>query len=107
MGIPDKSLQRFEAQGGQKARDVVEYAKDKNGAARAGYKGGKTYENDGRYDSQILPKTDKDGNLITYKEYDIHPFQKGVNRGAERVVIGSDGRAWYTPNHYRMFNQIK
>ena len=72
--------------------------KQKNGAARPGYKGNGTYKNDGRDGEQVLDKTDINGKPITYKEYDVHPYQKGVNRGTERVVIGSDGRSWYTNN---------
>jgi guanyl-specific ribonuclease Sa len=47
-----------------------------------------------------LPKTDSNGNPINYKEYDVNPYQKGVNRGTERIVIGSDGKAYYTNDHY-------
>ena len=47
------------------------------------------------------------GRLITYREWDVDPYQKGVNRGAERIVIGSDGRAYYTNNHYGTFTLIE
>jgi guanyl-specific ribonuclease Sa len=49
---------------------------------------------------------DADGNPIAYKEYDVNPYQKGVNRGAERVVIGSDGSKYYTNDHYKSFNKF-
>jgi len=29
-----------------------------------------------------------------------------VNRGAERIVTGSDGRAWYTGDHYQHFTEM-
>ena len=78
----------------------------KTGAPPQGYKGGRIWENDGRKGSQVLPRTDQGGNPITYREYDINPHQPGVGRGVERIVIGSDGRAYYTPDHYRTFNEI-
>lgn len=79
----------------------------KGGAARLGYKGNKTYLNDGRQGTQILPRTDDQGNSIKYKEYDINPFQKGVGRGEERVVIGSNGKAYLTSNHYLTFTELR
>ena len=33
-------------------------------------------------------------------------LDNGVSRGRERLVVGSDGSAWYTDNHYRTFRQI-
>ena len=42
-----------------------------------------------------------------YKEYDVHPYQKGVRRGMERIVIGEDGSIWYTQDHYQTFIRIK
>ena len=42
-----------------------------------------------------------------FREYDIIPYTKGVVRGAERVVIGGGGAAWYTPNHYMTFFEMK
>ncbi|MBX3254203.1 MAG: hypothetical protein KF862_08700 [Chitinophagaceae bacterium] len=93
--------------GGQKAKDVVDYAAKNKGAARPGYKGGSAFSNDGRGGGQILPKTDAKGNSITYKEYDVSPYQKGTNRGTERVVISSEGKAYYTNDHYKTFTQIQ
>ena len=51
----------------------------------------------------MLDRTDSEGNAITYKEYDVNLFVKGVNRGAERLVVGSDGRTYYTDDHYTTF----
>jgi RHS repeat-associated protein len=65
-------------------------------------KGGKKYTNDGRDGSVVLPKKDSKGNPVTYSEYDINPApQHGRDRGSERMVIGSDGSAWYTKDHYQ------
>ncbi len=54
-----------------------------------------------------MPKTDNAGNQIIYREYDVHPYQNGVNRGAERLVIGSDGSTYYTNDHYKTFVKIE
>ncbi len=55
-----------------------------------------------------LPKTDADGKPITYKEYDINPAPpKGQTRGTERMVKGSDGKVYYTDDHYKTFTEIE
>lgn len=46
-------------------------------------------------------------NVASYKEWDINPYQYGKNRGGERIVTGSDGSAWYTPDHYKTWYQIR
>jgi len=53
-----------------------------------------------------LPKSDASGRPITYREYDVNPRQPGVNRGPERLVVGSNGRAYYTADHYRTFTPM-
>jgi hypothetical protein len=93
--------------GGQKASDVIKYAKENGGASRPGFKGGREFANDGRGGGEVLPNSDANGNSITYKEYDVNPYQKGVNRGSERVILGSDGNAYYTPDHYATFLEVK
>lgn len=66
--------------------------------------GGQPFENAKRK----LPTKDKDGKPITYREYDINPTpQHGANRGEERMVIGSDGSAYYTNDHYTTFTPFK
>jgi len=32
---------------------------------------------------------------------------KGTRRDAERIVIGSDGKKYYTNDHYKTFTEIK
>ncbi|WP_442985505.1 ribonuclease domain-containing protein [Serpentinicella sp. ANB-PHB4] len=59
------------------------------------------FKNDGRGGGQVLPKK------TTYREYDVNRYIKGQNRGGERVVIGKDGSAWYTNDHYKTFTRIK
>ena len=63
------------------------------------YVGGEIYQNRDR----TLPQVDEKDNTITYKEYDVNPYQPGVNRGSERLIIGSNGKQWYTNDHYRTF----
>lgn len=53
-----------------------------------------------------LPETDADSNPVSYTEYDVNPKQSGADRDAERIVVGSDGRVWYTDDHYGSFSEI-
>jgi RHS repeat-associated protein len=115
-----KILQNIPAQGGtqaqptptppnipQNAQDTLDHIESHNGSPLPGYKGGRPFQNDGRDGGQILPKTDTNGNPITYREYDVNPHTKGVDRGLERIVRGSDGSAYYTVDHYLSFTKIK
>lgn len=63
----------------------------KNGRAPDGYKGGRTFQNEGRLGSQVLPKFDKKGQPITYREWDVDPkpTTPGVSRNKDRLVSGS------------------
>ena len=54
----------------------------------------------------ILDLTDTNGNTITYIEHDVFPHNPPNSRGAERIILGSDGRAYYTGDHYQTFQQI-
>src|SRR5271165_3191451 len=91
----------------QKAKDAADWAENSDGGPRPGYKGGGSFSNDGRGGGEILPQTDANGNPISYLEWDVDPYTPGVNRGAERVVTGSDGSAYYTNNHYDTFTKFK
>lgn len=71
--------------------------------AMDGYVGGRVFQNR----EQMLPETDTAGNPIEYQEWDVNPKIEGENRGTERLITGSDGRVWYTNNHYRSFVQVK
>lgn len=106
-GVREQVRQETKGYVPQKARDVVGHVKENNGAAPAGFKGGREFKNDGRAGGETLPKTDSAGNKTTYREYDVNPYQKGVDRGAERVITGSDGKNYYTADHYRTFQEIK
>jgi len=81
----------------------------KNGRAPDGYKGGRTLQNDGRLGSQVLPKFDKKGQPITYREWDVDPkpTTPGVCRNKDRLVSGSDGTFWKTKDHYKTFKKMK
>ncbi len=54
----------------------------------------------GNYD-QKLPSD------ATYIEYDVNPKIEGQNRDAERVVKDSNGKIYYTDDHYNTFTEIK
>jgi guanyl-specific ribonuclease Sa len=71
-----------------------------------GYEGGRRFGNYGGDGEQKLPATDARGGRISYQEWDIHPHVRGHNRGPERLVTGSDHRAWFTGDHYRSFTEM-
>ena len=82
------------------AYDVAEYV-NSTGQTLPGYKGGRVYNNiPSNISGQILPQ------VGIYREYDIYPYIKGINRGMERIVIGPDGSVWYTNNHYLTFVEL-
>jgi len=54
----------------------------------------------------LLPTHDQTGNVIQYYESDLFPALQGINRGIQRIVVGSDGSAYYTDDHYRTFVRI-
>jgi len=85
-----------------KFKETLDHIK-KNNKAPDGFKGGREYHNN----EGKLPSVDKNGNKITYKEWDVNPQQKGANRGAERLVTGSDGSAYKTVDHYKTFIQME
>lgn len=41
-----------------------------------------------------------------YREY-VHPTPGLSGPGPQRVVLGKDGEAWYTPDHYQTFLRIQ
>ncbi len=68
-----------------------------------GFVGGRKF---GNYEN-LLPKKDAAGNSISYQEWDVNAKVEGKNRGTQRLVTGSDGRAWYTADHYKSFSEVK
>ena len=104
------SITRGTANLSDDAQSSLKYIK--NGQPVPGAKGGSTWGNKGGLSrsgkpNQVLPKIDCNGNPITYREWDVRPHIKGVDRGAERIVTGSDGTIWYTKNHYETFIQVE
>ncbi len=85
----------------QKVYDVLKYIKA-NHRPMPGYVGGSVFSNR----EKILPQQDSLGNPVQYQEWDVNPKIQGQNRGTERIVTGSDGRSWYTNDHYQTFTQI-
>jgi ribonuclease T1 len=86
----------------QKVYTVLEYIRAHNDAP-TGYVGGRNFQNrEGRLD-----KKDASGKKIFYQEWDVNPKTRGINRGAERLITGSDNRAWYTNDHYKNFQEVK
>jgi guanyl-specific ribonuclease Sa len=74
---------------------------DAKGAPLPGYKGGRTFLNDGSQGAARLPE----GPI--YREWDLSPNVKGIPRDARRLVTGNDGSAYYTTDHYRSFIQFR
>jgi RHS repeat-associated protein len=89
----------------RKALDALRHIQQTR-TAPPGTRGGKDFANDGRGNGEILPEKAPDGTPIRYQEWDVNKWQPGVNRGAERLVTGSDGSAYYTSNHYRSFTKV-
>lgn len=85
-----------------KVLEITKYIKE-NGRSKSGYIGGRKFKNL----EKLLPKKDIDGNLIFYREWDVNPIIKGKNRGKERLVTGSDGKVYYTNNHYKSFQKVE
>ncbi len=51
----------------------------------------------------------KSGDLPTatsYTEWDTNPYTKGVGRGTDRIVIGADGKKYFTGDHYANFTEF-
>jgi ribonuclease T1 len=86
----------------EKVQKVLQYV-DEHHKAPQGYVGGRTFQNRERR----LPLKDRAGKPIRYREWDVNPKVRGKNRGPERLVTGSDGSAYYTPDHYRTFIKIR
>lgn len=103
-GAPNRDLGSISATGRvpKKALDVLAYIRQYD-RAPDGYVGGRRFGNF----EQHLPRQDTEGRRIEYREWDVNPRERGRNRGTERLVTGSDGRDWYTNDHYNSFTQIK
>lgn len=65
-------------------------------------KGGGTFENE----PPKLRRFDSKGNEINYREFDVNSKIPGKPRDKERFIRGSDGRTYYTDDHYETFTEI-
>ncbi|MBV0920542.1 ribonuclease [Mycobacteroides chelonae] len=72
-------------------------------AVGAGTRGGDPFNNH----SVQLPTRTSGGTPITYQEWDVRDKLPNQNRNQERIVIGSDGSAYYTGDHYDTFVRIR
>ena len=87
-----------------KVDDLLNQINKNKGNPPNGYKGNKAWDNN----KNQLPTKDSQGNNIIYKEYDVNPTPpKGTKRDSERILIGSDGKKYYTNDHYETFTEIK
>ena len=82
----------------EKALRVLKYVRE-NGVVISGYVGGRRF---GNFEN-LLPKNDASGRRINYQEWDVNPKTRGKNRGSERLITGSDGKAYFTNDHYGSF----
>ena len=87
----------------KKLKKLKKWIKNNSGKVPGTKKGDVTFKNrEGK-----LPKTDANGKPISYKEYDVNSTPAGQRRDAERLVKGSDGKVYYTSDHYGSFTEIK
>ena len=100
--MPPPGSPAVQASQPMEARHVLAYVRTHH-EPPPGYEGGRRF---GNYE-RVLPRTDGYGRRIQYQEWDVHPREPHVDRGAERIVTGSDGRAWYTADHYQHFTEMK
>lgn len=92
-GIPNGSTP-------EKVYEVLRYVKA-NGQAMNGYVGGRRF---GNYEKRLPMK--EDGRKIQYQEWDVNPKRQGKNRGVQRLITGSNGKAYYTEDHYDTFVEV-
>ncbi len=74
--------------------------------APPGFQGGRYFGNYGTNGETKLPAM-AHGGRISYQEWDVLRKMDRRSRGPERLVTGSDGRAWYTADHYCTFTEMK
>lgn len=82
--------------------EVLDYV-TKYQKAPEGYVGGRKFKNL----EKLLPQKSESGQRINYQEWDVHEHIEGQNRGAERLVTGDDGSAYFTDDHYDSFKKIR
>jgi len=75
-------------------------------SAPPGFQGGRYFGNYGSKGEAKLP-LEANSLRISYLEWDVHRKRLFRSRGPERIITGSDGRAWYTADHYCTFTEMK
>jgi guanyl-specific ribonuclease Sa len=53
-----------------------------------------------------LPTLTPENKSITYKEFDVHNKPIIGGRDSQRFVVGSDGKVYYTPDHYATWIEV-
>ena len=129
-GLKHHRVVRSEDYQGQIPQDTAEHLQQatqkimKDGAPPhyPGANEGRTFGNhpmDGEGVGDILPTTDVEGNPITYTEMDFMAPQPKIGengkvelkpngkpettRGDDRLIVGSNGSIYYSPDHYHTF----
>ena len=129
-GLKHHRVVRSEDYQGQIPQDTAEHLQQatqkimKDGAPPhyPGANEGRKFENhpmDGEGVGDILPTTDVEGNPITYTEMDFMAPQPKIGengkvelkpngkpettRGDDRLIVGSNGSIYYSPDHYHTF----
>src|SRR4051794_33299762 len=64
-----------------KVGKVLSYV-DEHNKAMDNYEGGRNFGNF----EHLLPQKDEKGKPVRYREWDVNPLKRGVNRGAERLI---------------------
>jgi guanyl-specific ribonuclease Sa len=103
---PDWPVVRLDQRTAAKVDPVVAYVLAR-GEPMPEYVGGREFRNLGLDGGAVLPRTDDRGRPIRYREWDVNRKVPGRNRGAERLITGSDGRVYYTRDHYETFQRIR
>ena len=83
----------------QKAKDALDKIDKDPETYLEDYYGGIEFKN--KPNTKIGETKIPNKNITSYTEYDINPYKYGKPRGTERLVVGRDGSAWYTPDHYK------
>ncbi len=86
--------------------EVIQSIKETGVIVQSGIRGPsvpKLFMNDGRGGGQLLPAFDRGKTAITYREWGTVPSAGSLKPGAERIVTGSNGSIYYSPDHYRTF----
>lgn len=83
----------------KKAYDILERIKKNGGRPPGGYIKPSIFRNIPQESGEKkIPNPNK---KVEYVRYDIDPTYWDSKRGEERIIIGTDGSVWYTPDHYK------